>query len=154
MNELVFPDTQTKEIRRKAMDLLARREHSLVELRRKLYGKGYDEQIVDAELQKLAHERLLSDERFAESYVNFRSKKGFGPLRIKQELKEKGVSETLINAVMDNDTLWQALAEDVREKRFGGVFPQDYKEKAKQMRFLQYRGFTNEQLRQLFDNNE
>ena len=151
MNELAFPDTQHKEIRRKAMDLLARREHSVAELRRKLLDKGYEQRAIDEQLQKLVIENLLNDQRFTESYVNYRSKKGFGPLRIKQELKEKGISEMLLRQYLDNDEFWQRLAREVREKRFGGVLPQVYKDKAKQLRFLQYRGFSNEQLRSLFD---
>jgi regulatory protein len=151
MNDLVFPDTQAKEIRRKAMDLLSRREHSVAELRRKLFDKGYDKAAVDEQLQKLERENLLSDRRFAESYVNYRSKKGFGPLRIKQELKEKGVSESLLLEYLDNTEFWRNLARAVREKRFGSTPPRDYKDKAKQLRFLQYRGFSNDHLRWLFD---
>ena len=151
MNELVFPDTRHKEIRRKAMDLLARREHSVAELRRKLLDKGFEQPAVDVQLQKLECENLLSDQRFAESYANYRSKKGFGPLRIKQELKEKGINDGLLREFLGNDKFWQSLAKEVREKRFGSAAPQDYKDKVKQMRFLQYRGFSNEQLRCLFD---
>jgi regulatory protein len=151
MNELVFPDTQAKEIRRKAMDLLARREHSVAELRRKLLDKGYDKTAVDEQLQTLERENLLSDRRFTESYVNYRSKKGFGPLRIKQELKETGISEALSLEYLDDSEFWRSLAKNVREKRFGATPPRDYKDKARQLRFLQYRGFNNDQLRGLFD---
>jgi regulatory protein len=151
MNEIVFPDTQHKDIRRKAMDLLARREHSVAELRRKLLDKGYDKTAVDEQLQTLERENLLSDRRFTESYVNYRSKKGFGPLRIKQELKEKGISEALSLEYLDDSEFWRSLAKNVREKRFGATPPRDYKDKARQLRFLQYRGFNNDQLRGLFD---
>lgn len=151
MSELSFPDTQNKDIRRKAMDLLARREHSVAELRRKLLAKGYAQPAVDEQLGLLEQESLLSDQRFAESYVNFRSKKGFGPVRIRQELKEKGVDATLIEEYLDNNDCWRNIAKEVREKRFGTTLPKDYKDIAKQMRFLQYRGFSNEQVRHLFD---
>jgi regulatory protein len=151
MSELSFPDTQNKDIRRKAMDLLARREHSVAELRRKLLAKGYAQLAVDEQLRLLEQENLLSDQRFAESYVNFRSKKGFGPVRIRLELKEKGVNATLIEEYLDNNDYWRNIAKEVREKRFGTTLPKDYKDIAKQMRFLQYRGFSNEQLRHLFD---
>jgi regulatory protein len=151
MSELSFPDTQNKDIRRKAMDLLARREHSVAELRRKLLAKGYAQLAVDEQLRLLEQENLLSDQRFAESYVNFRSKKGFGPVRIRHELKEKGVNATLIEEYLDNNDYWRNIAKEVREKRFGTTLPKDYKDIAKQMRFLQYRGFSNEQLRHLFD---
>lgn len=151
MNELTLPDTQPKEVRRKAMDLLARREHSVAELRRKLLAKGYAPLTVDEQLQNLEQENLLSDRRFTESYVNFRSKKGFGPLRIEQELKEKGISSELQQEYLDNKDYWRNIAKEVREKRFGSTVPKDYKDKAKQLRFLQYRGFGHEQLRDLFD---
>lgn len=151
MNELVFPDTQAKDIRRKAMDLLARREHSVAELRRKLMDKGYQKAAVDEQLQKLEGENLVSDQRFTESYVNYRSKKGFGPLRIKQELKEKGINEILARNYLNDAEFWRGLAKEVREKRFGRSLPRDYKDKAKQLRFLQYRGFNTDQLRGMFD---
>ena len=151
MSELALPDTQSKEIRRKAMDLLARREHGQEELRRKLLAKGYAQQAVDELLEKLVQENLLSDQRFTESYVNFRSKKGFGPLRIAQELKEKGISSALLQKYLDDGAYWLDMANEVREKRFGADLPKDYKDKAKQMRFLQYRGFGHEQIRHLFD---
>lgn len=151
MNELVFPDTQAKDIRRKAMDLLARREHSVAELRRKLMDKGYQKAAVDEQLQKLEGENLVSDQRFTESYVNYRSKKGFGPLRIKQELKEKGINEILARDYLNDAEFWRGLAKEVREKRFGRSLPRDYKDKAKQLRFLQYRGFNTDQLRGMFD---
>jgi len=151
MSELALPDTQPKEVRRKAMDLLARREHSVAELRRKLLAKGYAQSTVDEQLQKLEQENLLSDQRFTESYTNYRSKKGFGPLRIAQELKEKGVTSALVEEYLDKKDDWQNIAKEVREKRFGASIPKDYKDKTRQLRFMQYRGFSQEQLRFLFD---
>ncbi|WP_455212713.1 regulatory protein RecX [Kaarinaea lacus] len=151
MSDLVLPDVQHKEIRRKAMDLLARREHSVAELRRKLLAKGYAQIEVDEQLLKLEQENLLSDQRFTESYVNFRSKKGFGPLRIEQELKERGIGNALLEEYLDNKDYWRNIAKEVREKRFGTSMPQDYKDKVRQLRFLQYRGFSQDQLRYLFD---
>jgi regulatory protein len=133
------------------MDLLARREHSVAELRHKLLARGYVQPAVDEQLHLLEQENLLSDQRFAESYVNFRSKKGFGPVRIRHELKEKGVNVALIEEYLDNNDYWRNIAKEVREKRFGATLPKDYKDIAKQMRFLQYRGFSNEQLRHLFN---
>ena len=72
-------------------------------------------------------------------------------MRIQQELKQKGVSAELIEQYLDNNDYWRNIAKEVREKRFGATLPKDYKDIAKQMRFLQYRGFSNEQLRHLFD---
>jgi regulatory protein len=146
------PDTEPVKARLTAMNLLARREHSATELTRKLRSKGYVGETVEQVIAQLQQENLLSDARFAENYVRYRRAKGFGPLRIQQELKERGVDEALIDANLEKDSeVWLQRAAEVREKRFGGKKPQDYKEKAKQLRFLQYRGFANEQLTQLFD---
>ena len=151
MNEIVFPDTQHKDIRRKAMDLLARREHSVAELQRKLIDKGYEKAAVDEQLKKLEQENLLNDRRFTESYVRYRSKKGFGPLRIKQELKEKGIGDDLLLEALADHEFWRNLAREVRVKRFGSELPGNYNDKAKQLRFLQYRGFNTDQLHWVFD---
>lgn len=102
-------------------------------------------------LQQLVDKGLLSDERFAEAYVRMRSQRGYGPQRIRGELHERGVDERLITtAIRDQPTDWHRLASQVRVKRFGQESPSDHKERARQMRFLQYRGFEQEQLRSVF----
>ena len=128
-----------------AMDLLARREHSSKELRRKLISRHYEGLVIDEVLASLVHERLLSNERFAEGYVYFRSKKGFGPVRLRQELRERGIDDELIECHLDGIE-WQQLAVTTWKKKFGVVMPEDYQAQTKQMRFLQYRGFTTEQI--------
>ncbi len=70
-------------IRKKAMDLLARRDHSEQELRRKLKSREYDADTIDEVLQELISDRLQSDERFTEAYVNHRFNAGVGPLKIR-----------------------------------------------------------------------
>ncbi len=134
-------------VRLKAMDLLARREHSRLELQRKLCRKGCDEALVEAVLAQLVAEGLLSDGRFAESYVNARKARGEGPVRIRAALREKGVGDELIADVLDDEAAdWQALIRAAWHKRFAGKLPQDHKERARQARFLQQRGFTMEQI--------
>ncbi len=129
------------------MDLLARREHTRLELRRKLCHKGFDETLVDEVLARLAADGLLSDARFAESYVAARVARGEGPVRIRAALREKGVSDELIAEVVDDDRAdWQVLIREAWRKRFAGEYPQDHKERARQARFLQQRGFTMEQI--------
>lgn len=90
------------EVRRTAMDLLARREHSRAEIAEKLQRK-YPElvQHFDEVLDQLEEDGLLSDERFAEAYVRYRRSRGFGPLLIRQELRGKGIDATLLEAVID-----------------------------------------------------
>ncbi|HHS83756.1 MAG TPA: regulatory protein RecX [Gammaproteobacteria bacterium] len=133
-----------------AIRLLVRREHSVAELRRKLQSRGHDGEIVEQVLERLQEERLLSNERFVEAYVRSRYEKGFGPLRIQAELRERGVPGALVaQGIEPEGTHWVELMSRVRQKRFGSALPADYPEQARQMRFLQYRGFAVEQIRQL-----
>lgn len=133
------------------MNLLARREHSTRQLRRKLSARGMEGAVVDDTLAALAEERLLSDERFIESLVRSRIAKGYGPLRIQAELREHGIGDEQISNAVDVDAgFWRDGIIDVRRKRFGTAPPSDLNERAKQMRFLQYRGFTSEQIRAAF----
>lgn len=134
------------------MDLLARRDHSRKELARKLLNKGHEEPAVMEALQGLANERLLDDGRYAESYIQSRAAKGYGPLRIRMELQERGVDDALVADYLDErEPSWRERARAVRGKRFGDELPDEYKEKARQMRFLQYRGFSGEQIRAALD---
>lgn len=98
---------------------------------------------------------LVSDERFTEMLVQVRRTRGFGPLRIKQELQEKGVAGELIDQWLDmsgpkwtNDIRW------VRQKKFGAKLPKNFAERARQMRFLQYRGFTHDQIQHAFGRDD
>lgn len=133
---------QGKSVRHRAMDLLARREHSRLELKRKLLTKGFEADAIEACIEELVADGLLSDIRFAEAYINHRSQRGFGPHRIRQELRERGVIDTHINLALEEATIdWDGLAEQCRQKKFGVAQPDDYDESARQRRFLQYRGF-------------
>lgn len=130
----------------RAMDLLARREHSQFELARKLRMKGFAEDDIPRTLDSLMKKGLLSDQRFAEHYCRVRSQRGFGPLRIEQELHERGVSAELIAVTMDefSNQDWKEMAQITWKKKFSGKKPSDYQSWAKQKRFLQYRGFSDE----------
>ncbi|KKN18313.1 hypothetical protein LCGC14_0956970 [marine sediment metagenome] len=136
----------------RAMNLLARREHSVAELVKKLSADFEYDDIIIA-ISKLTERNLQSDERFAENYLRYRSQRGFGFQKIRQELKERGVNAELISETLaESDIDWFALAADARCKRFGEQQPEDFKERAKQQRFLQYRGFTHEQITESFNN--
>lgn len=133
-----------------SVSLLARREHSSLELQRKLLAKGFPEPLIEATLQRLAADKLLSDERFAEAYVQSRMNRGFGPLRIEAELRERGTPADLIKAwVTPNAQHWREQARVTWRKRFGRE-PKDYQERARQMRFLQQRGYTTDQINAVF----
>lgn len=131
----------------KAISYLARREHSAHELNQKLSRAGFEQAEIEQTLTHLIESGLQSDYRFAESYIRSRANRGYGKQRIKQELKEKGLSSSSIDDGLEkNEIDWFTLAIDVRCKRFGEQSPSDFKERAKQQRFLQYRGFTHEQI--------
>lgn len=138
-------------VRNKAMDLLSRREHSYKELFDKLKLRDFDTNDISHALDKLKSENLLNDERFTGSYVHYRVQKGFGPLRIKNELSDKGVDSELIqNQMAEYEAVWFEMMVKQRNKKFGEKIPSDYKEKMKQARFLQNRGFAAESVMRLF----
>jgi regulatory protein len=137
-----------------AVGLLARREHSASELRAKLETYQHDDADIEKTLDWLQKNDLQSDSRFTEDYIRHRSQRGCGELRIRQELKQRGVNDDLIaEALRLAEIDWFALAVAVRCKRFGEQTPADFKERAKQQRFLQYRGFTHEQITESFNHN-
>ncbi len=134
---------------------MARREHSRKELRAKLKAREIDSDLADTVLEQLAAEGLQSDQRFAESYLHSRIQKGYGPVRLEQELYERGIAEQLIQSVLDAlDTDWMDVLHSVRLKKFGRARPSGFNEQAKESRFLQYRGFTTDQIRHLYKNKK
>jgi regulatory protein len=123
------------------MRLLARREHSRAELRAKLLPYVQEGDDVEAVLDELEKRNWLSDERAAAQIVH--SKRGrFGARRIAQELRRKGIAEEMISETLPQlaDTELSA-AREVWQTKFGTP-PEDKNEKAKQVRFLQSRGFA------------
>jgi regulatory protein len=142
-------------VRATAMNLLARREHSTQELRDKLLTRGFEDDEIVPALQTLSREGLLSDERFTESFIHSRMERGSGPVKIRAELRQRGVADEIISDWLDErDRMWLERAETVRCKKFGSALPVDYKEKARQARFLQYRGFSAEQTRQVLRDDD
>lgn len=137
----------SQEARTAALNLLARREHSVFEMRQKLRARGFEVDDVQSVLATLTAEGLLSDDRFSEAFVNYRMARGLGPTRIAAELQQRGIDAQVIAEYLDaRDTHWLQRAQAVRVKRFGNALPVDYKERMRQARFLQYRGFTSEQI--------
>jgi regulatory protein len=129
------------------MDFLARREYGQEELVRKLTTAGFDTDIAMTEIDRLTEEGLQSDARFAGSFVQSRINQGKGPMRIREELKEKELGGADIDQALDESGQdWFALAREVRVRKFGSDLPTDFPEKARQMRFLQYRGFDSDQV--------
>ena len=140
------------DIRRAAMNLLARREHSLGELRQKLRRRFEGEAMLETELQKLVDENLQSDDRYAESFVRVRTGRGYGPGRVRQEMREKSLSDVAIARAFEAAALdWRALADTVFRKKFGEPGPVELKEKSRRIRFMQYRGFSADHYQHLID---
>ncbi|MEC9375903.1 MAG: regulatory protein RecX [Pseudomonadota bacterium] len=135
-----------------AMKLMARRERSETELRQKLIARDFDSCKIDKVIDDLLSRNLLSDKRFAEAYTKSRSRKGYGPVRIKNELNQRGVNDDIVQICLANEAdQWESRAFSARRKKFGINLPSEFKEKARQMRFLEYRGFTTNQINSAFD---
>jgi regulatory protein len=143
-------DPKLAEVRFAAMNLLAQREHAAEELRQKLARRFEQSDLVSRAVAQLALDGLQSDERFTEAFVNMRIRQGKGPLRIRLELKAKGIAPSLVDAFLDERCdSWLTLAREVRNKRFGEARVDNPRDKARQIRFLQYRGFTTEQIQRV-----
>ena len=137
--------------RKRAMDALARREHSRAELATKLTDHGFAPDTVTSTLDRLGDENLQSDARFAEAFVASRHRQGKGPTRIRAELNQRGLTQAEVDAaIRDAPFDWFALARRVRLQKFGDGEPADFAERARQLRFLTYRGFDAEQSRAAF----
>lgn len=127
-------------LRERALRFLARREHTRKELARKLAPHTEDEAEIAALLEDFQQRGWLSEQRFVEQVVHARSGR-YGSRYIAHELREKGVSDeviaTALSQLKENDL---ETARTVWAKKFG-TLPEDAKDRAKQMRFLQSRGF-------------
>lgn len=140
------------DIRMAAMDLLARREHARGELKQKLRKRFDDEQLIDEQLDRLSEENLQSDSRYAASFLRQRINRGHGPLRIRQEMRQKGISDSEIAVAMEEEGPdWYALAAETYRRKFGELPPDDIREKARRSRFMQYRGFGLDHYQHLLD---
>ncbi len=135
-----------------AISFLARRDHSVHELRTKLIKKGHDEELVEKVLEELLIKRYLDDRRYAQMILRHHYAKGQGPMKIRYLLGQNAVSNLIINEVFSEfEDDWFELAKNVRLRRFGENFKakdktEMFKEKSKQMRFLMTRGFDTEQI--------
>ncbi len=145
------PAVDEAALREAAVRLLARREHSRQELIRKLSRKGWPETAVGPMVDALEADGLQCDRRFAESYVRQRIGKGYGPLRIRAELAERGIDRSDAARALDSESPdWSVVAADWYQRRFGGQGPEDLKETARRQQALARRGFAHEHFRNLF----
>ena len=142
-------------IRAAAMDLLTGREYSRRDLKSKLDRKFEGSSEIDGVLDQLQQDGLQSDERFTESFVRSRVIRGQGPARIRRDAREKGIEAPLFDQVLEiQDIDWYALAKDVALRKFGSELAVDSKDRAKRIRFMQYRGFSYDQINYALSDNE
>jgi regulatory protein len=135
-------------IERLALKLLAAREHSRLELTRKLRSRGFDAALVAAVIARLNRTGAIDEARLAEQYVAERAGKGFGPLRIQGELWEKGLPEELFDPYLDAlADAWPDYLAAAHDRRFGPGRPVDRADFGRRARFLEQRGFPSEMIR-------
>jgi regulatory protein len=136
-----------KTARKKAMDFLARREYGQLELIRKLTGKGYEPDVARSAVEKLTLDGLQDDLRFSKNFVQSRIHQGKGPVRIRLDLGQRGLEGTIVEqAIEASEADWSELAMRVRIKKFGNEQAANFAARAKQMSFLQYRGFEQQHI--------
>lgn len=140
------------DLRVRALQLLTRRDHSREELKARLAPHADSEEELDTVLSALQNERLLSDTRYAAQRVVARGSR-LGNLRLKQELRQKGVNEEDIVAALPEAGDETERCQQVWRKKFGHP-PESAEDFARQQRFLRYRGFSGEAIRQVLRGTE
>ncbi|HBT3053624.1 recombination regulator RecX [Klebsiella aerogenes] len=147
----------------RAIRILAMRDHSEQELRRKLaapvMSKNGPEKldITPEELEQVVgwcvENRYLDDQRFVRQFIASRSRKGYGPARIRQELNQKGIGRSDIESAMRECEIdWAALAKEQAQRKYGEPLPSAFTEKVKIQRFLLYRGYLMEDIQEIWRN--
>ncbi|MDH5518803.1 MAG: recombination regulator RecX [Gammaproteobacteria bacterium] len=137
-----------------AIRLLAMREHSELQLYKKLQQREFDETEIGEAIERLKSENYLSDSRFAEAYLRTRKNKLYGPVKIRLELEERGVSGGIIATVMEQDCDqlahdWFAVMQQAYDRKYAEREADDYSEKIKRCRYLQSRGFESSHITEL-----
>ncbi|HKE44391.1 MAG TPA: regulatory protein RecX [Steroidobacteraceae bacterium] len=136
-----------RSIRKTALEFLARRDFAAGELARRLEARGYDAACIAPVLEELAGKRFLDEERFIENFISYHAGRGQGPIRISAELRQRSIAAEAIERHLEAVTDWRERARVARRKKFGATIPKDFKTRAKQARFLEYRGFSAEHIR-------
>ena len=135
-----------------AVQLLARREHSTKELQRKLSQREFTEQESNDVLNLLQQQGLQSDDRFTEQYVRMRRNRGYGPMKIQAELRERGIDDELASCWLDaSNAAWLDAAMQAWEKKFGPTVASDFNALNKQRRFMYYRGHSQSTIAEVED---
>jgi regulatory protein len=141
-------EADERTVRTAGYALLAGRDFSVAEITGRLLRRGYGAQVVEEAVANLVREGFLREERYAGNFVTRQAGRGRGPMRIRVGLRDKGVArESIEQALGATETDWTQAAREARRRKFGASLPGDARERAKQARFLQYRGFSSEQIR-------
>jgi regulatory protein len=131
-----------------ALNMLARKEYSQAELRSRLCDRFPDQaESIEAALLRLIDTGLQNDERFAEVFLRSQINRARGPVRVRHEAHQKGVAEVVDPLLESWDIDWYQLAVDAAVRKLGQSDPADVKNQARIARFLAYRGFTGDQVR-------
>ncbi|VGP74393.1 Regulatory protein RecX [Klebsiella quasipneumoniae subsp. similipneumoniae] len=147
----------------RAIRILAMRDHSEQELRRKLAAPVMSKNgpealdVTPEELQQVVawcmENRYLDDNRFVGQFIASRSRKGYGPARIRQELSQKGIARQAVEQAMrECDIDWVSLARAQAQRKYGEPLPSAFAEKVKIQRFLLYRGYLMEDIQEIWRN--
>ncbi|TDP01057.1 regulatory protein RecX [Marinomonas balearica] len=143
------------EIYDNAMLILSQRDHSIKEIKEKLAKKEADSELIDAVIALLLEYNYLNDRRFAQIYIRSKASRLYGQFRIRQELKQKGVTQEDIAIAFDEEPVdWYENAKSLRHRKFGTLVPSDFKAKSKQMRYLQSHGFSFDEINYSFEPEE
>ena len=128
------------------MALLARRDFSSGELTAKLREQGFAASAVHSVISDLLEQRFIDDARYATHRVSYQAGRGHGPQRIRRDLAQFDLDAPLIDEALTARD-WAQQAREVRIRKFGAQVPEDWRERARQARFLQYRGFSADHIR-------
>lgn len=154
----------------RTMHLLSQRDHSEAELRRKLAAQSFvanarfgakspteppedpvDPAVIEQVIAYCYQHNWLDDRRFANSFIASRSRKGYGAQRIRSELMQKGVEKEIVQAALAECEIdWCEQAREIALRKFGDPLPVEWKEKAKVLRYLLYRGFFQEEIQSIY----
>jgi regulatory protein len=129
------------------MRLLAVRDFAAAELEGRLTARGFEPAVARSVIEEFTASGALNETRYAHNYVTWHAGRGQGPLRIAADLKRQGVAATLVEAALAQQADWAELARRLCRAKFGAGAPASWREKARQMRFLQYRGFSADHIR-------
>jgi regulatory protein len=138
--------------RASALASLCMREHSIKEITDKLTRKEYQQDSIEIVIKECLKDNYLNEKRFSEIFWRSRARKGFGPNKIAMELKQKGISESMINETSYQEDLdFNAVIMTVYSKKFKGLKIKDFKDKAKRQNYLYNRGFPIELIKIVID---